>query len=155
MRDITNDALRKLYFACEHRSGFPGNMPATMDSNENDISVHAILQGLGLIKASSEDVFSRDSKDPVRNVERPVREVQHRGQCSPLTSASAPPRPRSSNSYTDTSSLIRPHHVNTTLPNTNYLSFTNHSHAPYSFESFEFPFVYEWELQLMADPLAP
>jgi hypothetical protein len=111
MRDITNDALRKLYFACEHRSGFPGNMPATMDSNENDISVHAILQGLGLIKASSEDVFSRDNKDPFRNVERPVREVQHRSQCSPLTSASAPPRPRSSSSYTDTSSLIRPHHV--------------------------------------------
>ena len=48
-----------------------------------------------------------------------------------------------------------PSPCHTTLPNTNYLSFTNHSHAPYSFESFEFPFVYEWELQLMADPLAP
>jgi hypothetical protein len=46
MRGIANDALRKLYLACKRRSGFPGNMPATVDSNENEISVHAILQGL-------------------------------------------------------------------------------------------------------------
>jgi hypothetical protein len=155
MRDITNEALRKLYLACKHRSGFPGNMPATVDSNENDISVHTILQGLGLVKASSEDVFSRDSKDPVQNAERPAREAQHRGQFSPLTSASVSPPSRSSSSYTDTLSLIHPHHVNTALPDTNRLSFTNHSHAPYSFEGVESSFVYEWGLQLMTDPLAP
>jgi len=155
MRDITNDALRKLYLACKRRSGFPGNMPATVDSNENDISVHAILQGLGLIKASSEDFFSRDSKDPVQNTEHPVHEAQHRGQCLPLTSASVSSRSRSSSSYTDTSSLTSPHHVNTALPDTNRLSFANHSHAPCSFEGVESSFVYEWGLQLMTDPLAP
>lgn len=155
MRDITNDALRKLYLACKRRSGFPGNMPATVDGNENDISVHAILQGLGLVKAPSEDVFSRDSKDPIQNTERPARKAQHRSQCSPLTSASVSSRPRSSSSYTDTSSLISPHHVNTALPDTNRLSFTNHSHAPYSFEGVESSFVYEWGLQPTTDPLAP
>jgi hypothetical protein len=154
MRDITNDALRKLYLACKRRSGFPGNMPVTVDSNENDISVHAILQGLGLVKASPEDVFSQDSKDPVQNIERPVREAQHRGQYSPSTSASVSSRSRSSSSYTDTS-LISPHHVNTTLPDTNRLSFTNPSQAPYNLEGVESSFAHEWGLQLMTDPLAP
>jgi hypothetical protein len=52
-------------------------MPVTVDSNENDISVHVILQGLRLVKASSEDVLSPNNKDPARNTEHPVREAQH------------------------------------------------------------------------------
>ncbi len=50
MRDITNEALRRMYIACRNRNGFPGVMPAESEDNDDDVSIHAILQGLGLIR---------------------------------------------------------------------------------------------------------
>jgi hypothetical protein len=64
-------------------------------------------------------------------------------------------RSRSSSSYTDTSSLVSPHHINAILPDMNRLSFANTSHAPYSLEGVASSFVHEWRLQLMTNPLAP
>ena len=49
MRDITNEALRRMYIACRNRTGFPGVMHAESEGNDRDVSIHAILQGLGLI----------------------------------------------------------------------------------------------------------
>lgn len=60
MRDITNEALRRMYFACRDRSGFPGKMPAGCDDDDADISIHAILQGLGLIPNNEQEIPSGD-----------------------------------------------------------------------------------------------
>src|SRR2546423_7970631 len=80
MRDITNEALRKLYLACTHRSGFPGRMPTGVDNNDNEVSAHAILQGLGLVTTSPDDVFSLEREAPARDNQHTVGKKQHRAQ---------------------------------------------------------------------------
>ena len=49
MRDIMNEALRRMYFACRDKTGFPGEIPAGSEIEDGHVSIHAIPQGLGLI----------------------------------------------------------------------------------------------------------
>lgn len=47
MREVTDDALQRLYWACRRRSGFPGEIP---DETAGSVTPTDILKGLGLIK---------------------------------------------------------------------------------------------------------
>lgn len=44
-----------MYVACKNRSGFPGSIPGGSDINDGDVSVQAILEGLGLISGPGEE----------------------------------------------------------------------------------------------------
>lgn len=61
MRNITNDALRMLYRACKQHACFPGELPTGTDERGDDVSIHEILQGLGLIANASEMNIPPDS----------------------------------------------------------------------------------------------
>jgi hypothetical protein len=70
MRDVMNEALRRMYIACKSQSGFPGKMPAGSDVDDYNVPVQAILEGLGLIPSlEAENVLfeSFDSFDQDRN----------------------------------------------------------------------------------------
>ncbi len=67
MRDITNEALRKLYSACIRNSCFPGKLPT--DVGEDNVSIHVILQGLGLITATGEYTLSQCVETSVNDIE--------------------------------------------------------------------------------------
>ena len=55
MRDIMNEGLRTLYLACKRNSCFPGQLPEVAgDDDDNNVSIHAIIQGLGLIPIPNE-----------------------------------------------------------------------------------------------------
>jgi hypothetical protein len=71
MRDVMNEALRRMYIACKSQSGFPGKMPAGSDVDDYNVPVQAILEGLGLIpslEAENVPFESFDSSDQDRNV---------------------------------------------------------------------------------------
>jgi hypothetical protein len=71
MRDVMNEALRRMYIACKSQSGFPGKMPAGSDTDDYNVPVQAILEGLGLIpslEAESVSFESFDNFDQDRNV---------------------------------------------------------------------------------------
>jgi hypothetical protein len=71
MRDVMNEALRRMYIACKSQSGFPGKMPAGSDIDDYNVPVQAILEGLGLIpslEAESVSIEGFDSFDQDRNV---------------------------------------------------------------------------------------
>lgn len=73
MRDVMNEALRRMYIACKSQSGFPGKMPAGSDIDDYNVPVQAILEGLGLIpslEAGRVSLESFDSSDQDRNVWR-------------------------------------------------------------------------------------
>src|SRR5271167_3990874 len=73
MRDVMNEALRRMYIACKSQSGFPGKMPAGSDIDDYNVPVQAILEGLGLIpslEAERVSLESFDSFDQDRNVWR-------------------------------------------------------------------------------------
>jgi hypothetical protein len=73
MRDVMNEALRRMYIACKSQSGFPGKMPAGSDIDDYNVPVQAILEGLGLIpslEAGRVSLESFDSFDQDRNVWR-------------------------------------------------------------------------------------
>ena len=53
MREIENEALQRLYWACRKGSNFPGLLP---DETDGAVTTHAILRGLGLI-GPEEDEF--------------------------------------------------------------------------------------------------
>jgi hypothetical protein len=58
MYDIMNEAIRKLYLACKQNSCFPGPLPKATDTDDENVSIHTILQCLGLIENMP------DLKDP-------------------------------------------------------------------------------------------
>jgi len=61
MRDITNEAIRRMYVACKNNSGFPGQLPPQHEGDDDsDVSIHAILQGLGLISNHETDTQQYD-----------------------------------------------------------------------------------------------
>ena len=70
MRDVMNVALRRMYIACKSRSGFPGTMPAGSDTGDDNVSVQAILEGLGLIPSPRGESSPYDSFDAHNNAWR-------------------------------------------------------------------------------------
>lgn len=49
-----------MYVACKHNSCFPGKLPSMADEQDDNISIHVILQSLGLIPPSNEDALPPD-----------------------------------------------------------------------------------------------
>ena len=64
-----NEALRRMYIACKNRSGFPSTMSTEVEGEDGTISIHAILQGLGLTDRDSSvfDGSGIDSESPQRS----------------------------------------------------------------------------------------
>jgi hypothetical protein len=60
--------VRRMYVACKNRSGFPGTMPVGSDSNHEDVSVQAILEGLGLISGPGEESPKSASFNTTHNI---------------------------------------------------------------------------------------
>jgi len=53
MREVTDQAIRRLYRACRSRSGFPGEL---LDESNGTPSTTAILDALGLVRPLQEDL---------------------------------------------------------------------------------------------------
>lgn len=47
MLNLSNEAIRRMYIACKENDCFPGELPT--DEHDTNISIHAILEGLGLL----------------------------------------------------------------------------------------------------------
>lgn len=47
MLNLSNEAIRRMYIACKNNECFPGDLPT--DEHDRNVSIHAILQGLGLL----------------------------------------------------------------------------------------------------------
>ncbi|OQV02548.1 hypothetical protein CLAIMM_07732 isoform 1 [Cladophialophora immunda] len=52
MREVTDVALQRLYWACRRRTGFPGDIP---DESQGEVSTADILKGLGLLTPDLDD----------------------------------------------------------------------------------------------------
>jgi hypothetical protein len=63
MREVTDEALQRLYRACRINSGFPGVIP---DESQGPPPTSEILDALGLMRPSLEDMGSTE------NLQRPV-----------------------------------------------------------------------------------
>jgi len=55
MREVTEEALRRLYWASRRRTGFPGTVP---DESEGAVTIEGILQGLGLVFSTHQTTSS-------------------------------------------------------------------------------------------------
>jgi hypothetical protein len=180
MSDITDEALRKLYVACTRNSGFPGKMLVGTGSNDDDVSTHAILQGLGLITTSTEDVSSYSSKTIHQDSEHTVWEMHHRSKSSP--SSESPSTLQSVSFRNDTASLISCHPSNAMVPADCCATFREPLQGPHSLEltrleecggpsqqwvaglphadqldhrTLGSSFLYEWDFQSMAGSVLP
>lgn len=82
MRDVFDEAIQLLYWACRERRGFPGDI---LDESPGKVTTDAILRGLGLIEPGQEDptaaTETRKELDP--------SEDQRLDQDRPLTLSSA------------------------------------------------------------------
>jgi hypothetical protein len=47
MLNLSNEAIRRMYLACKDNGCFPGDLPT--DEHDRNVSIHAILGGLGLL----------------------------------------------------------------------------------------------------------
>ncbi len=47
MLNLSNEAIRRMYIACKDNDCFPGELP--VDKHDRNVSIHAILGGLGLL----------------------------------------------------------------------------------------------------------
>ncbi len=47
MLNLSNEAIRRMYLACKENDCFPGELPT--DEHDRNVSIHAILGGLGLL----------------------------------------------------------------------------------------------------------
>lgn len=47
MLNLSNEAIRRMYMACKDNDCFPGELP--VDKHDRNVSIHAILRGLGLL----------------------------------------------------------------------------------------------------------
>jgi hypothetical protein len=47
MLNLSNEAIRRMYVACKKSDCFPGDLP--VDERDSNVSIHAILEGLGLL----------------------------------------------------------------------------------------------------------
>lgn len=47
MLNLSNEAVRRMYHACKDNDCFPGDLPT--DEHDRNVSIHAILGGLGLL----------------------------------------------------------------------------------------------------------
>src|SRR3954462_14488198 len=63
MREVTDEALQRLYRACRSNSGFPGDIP---DESQGPPSTTTILDALGLMQPSLEHTGSTE------NLHRPI-----------------------------------------------------------------------------------
>ena len=63
MRDITNEAICRLYLACKRNSCFPGKLPT--DAGDDNVSILVILQSLGLIGSSIDSAMTQDLESPI------------------------------------------------------------------------------------------
>ncbi|KAJ9646820.1 hypothetical protein H2204_000512 [Knufia peltigerae] len=52
MRDVLDEAIQRLYWACRQESGFPGDIP---DESSGSVTTDSILCGLGLIEPGGEE----------------------------------------------------------------------------------------------------
>ena len=64
MREVTDEALQRLYWACRSKSGFPGDIP---DESQGKPSTIAILNALGLKTTALEE--TRASEDLQRSTQ--------------------------------------------------------------------------------------
>jgi len=75
MREVTDKALQRLYWACREGTGFPGDIP---DQSTNIVSTTAILKGLGLIKPDFDEFeLPKDSDQPVSLIDGPTGSEHH------------------------------------------------------------------------------
>ena len=67
-----NEGIRRLYLACKRNSCFPGPLPEVpnADGDDNNVSIHAILQCLGLIPSPGPVMFSPGSHETLENQTR-------------------------------------------------------------------------------------
>lgn len=90
MREVIDEALQSLYWACREGRGFPGTIP---DETNGHVSTDAILRGLGLIPpavdrvagAGSASIIPSDDADGVlvRSYHPPDVTSDHRSTNSP------------------------------------------------------------------------
>jgi hypothetical protein len=155
-------------------------MLAGPNSNDDDVSTHAIVQGLGLITKSAESVSSYNSSSFGRDGERNIWEMHHRSKSSP--SIESPSTSQSLGFCNDTASLISCHPSDAMELVDCCSTFRepvrgNHSLELTSLDDFGgpnkqwvarlppvdqiehctigSPFLYEWDFQSMADPMLP
>ena len=87
MLNLSSEAIRRLYVACKGNDCFPGNVP--VDENDRNVSIHAILEGLGLLT---------DGMLPFDKPTSPSEDFSSRCESHSNASAGRPPRANSESS---------------------------------------------------------
>ena len=92
MREVTDCALQRLYWACRQGSGFPGKIP---DESTGNVTSTDILKALGLIEPEFEDFKLPEAVEPsvhttnlADQAKRPYQTITPRDHREPIDSRS-------------------------------------------------------------------
>lgn len=118
MLDLSNEAIRRMYMACKDNDCFPGDLP--VDEHDRNISIHAILGGLGLL---TDGMLPSDTPIP------PINESSSRRQ-SQSNASGRPPRANSGSSNPRTGGIdISSFHSVNAFPSSNSVRSSNSHHS--------------------------
>jgi hypothetical protein len=92
MREVTKEAIQRLYWACRRKEDFPGDIP---DESTGEITTDSILRGLGLIDSSG--LSQVLSNDPIQPTSKPndILPTAQTSYCA--TTSQMPPTPTNMN----------------------------------------------------------
>jgi hypothetical protein len=120
MLNLSNEAIRRMYVACKENDCFPGDLPT--DEYDRNVSIHAILEGLGLLT---------DGMLPFEPPFSPTEESISRRQ-SQSNPSGRPPRTGSGSSNPSLDGI-----ETSSLHNVNSFTSNNSIHSSTSYQSFD------------------
>lgn len=118
MLNLSNEAIRRMYIACRDKGCFPGHLP--IDGHDRNISIHAILEGLGLLT------------DGMLPSDAPSEEFGWRCPSQPNVYDARPPRAKSGSSNITMDDID-----GTSLQRVNGFPSSNSAHSSTSQQSFD------------------
>lgn len=82
MKDITDEALVRLYWACQSGSGFPGH---AIEEKDGQVTTHAILEGLGLTGPIEDDTENKGAQSNPTSARYPLQPLRRESPTPSLT----------------------------------------------------------------------
>lgn len=102
MRDITDEALIRLYWACQNGTGFPGH---SIEERKGKVTAHAVLEGLGLTGPIEDDAANKGVRGSPTRAICPLQALPRETPTPPLSPDESSTSANTSSANSRTNSL--------------------------------------------------